>query len=317
MAPKKRRTSLPAIGSWPSAVHVWEPKHELAITAALAAQRPLLIRGDPGTGKSQLARAAAMDRKRLFVSEVVHAQSESQDLLYRYDAVGRLGDAQAMRAGDVDRSLLDHSNYLSPGPLWWVFDWESAQQQHEKRSSLYPAPHKPLRWTPSKGAVLLIDEIDKADSELPNGLLETLGNGAFSVPWLADPVCQVKGNPPPLVVVTTNEERELPAAFLRRCLVLNLDLPQKEGEFIDTLTMRGRSHFKKECDEAVCREAAAQIWQDREQLKDSGRYKPGQAEFIDLLRVLAALHPGDVQKQLALLGEVKPFLFEKNRPEDE
>jgi MoxR-like ATPase len=316
MSKNAKTTRLPALGSWPEAVHVWDPNHERAVMAALAARRPLLIRGEPGTGKSQLARAAAVERNRLFVSEVVHARSESHDLLYRYDAVARLGDAQAM-AGGGDRRTLAHKNYLSPGPLWWVLDWVSAQKQHARRSGQFPAPHVLAGWTPKHGAVLLIDEIDKADSDLPNGLLETLGNGAFSVPWRADPVTQQEDVPPPLVVVTTNEERELPAAFLRRCVVLNLDLPKDESEFVELLVSRGLQHFEKRCHRETCEEAAHQIWQDREKLKDSGRYRPGQAEYIDLLRVLTTEHPGDSKKQRELLEQVKAFFFDKNRPEEE
>ena len=89
---------LPQRGSWPATVHRFDETSAWAVRAALAAQRPLLVRGEPGSGKSQLARAAAEVLGRLFVAEVVHARSESQDLQWRFDALGRLGDAQAMGA---------------------------------------------------------------------------------------------------------------------------------------------------------------------------------------------------------------------------
>ena len=88
---------LESQGSWPDSVHVFDENSAWAIESALQACRPLLVRGETGTGKSQLARAAALKLERAFIAEVVHARSESQDLLYRYDAVGRLGEAHTLR----------------------------------------------------------------------------------------------------------------------------------------------------------------------------------------------------------------------------
>jgi len=161
--------------------------------------------------------------------------------------------------------------------------------------------------------VLLIDEIDKAEAELPNGLLETLGNGAFTVPWLDQPVRAAEGTPTPLVVITTNEERELPAAFIRRCLVLNLQLPKNEDEFIAALIARGRLHFKERCADAVYRQAAGQLWRDRRDADDQGLQGPGHAEYIDLLRVVATLE-ADPEKQSALLAQVQDFALKKHPP---
>jgi MoxR-like ATPase len=107
---------LPARGSWPASVHVFDARSAGAIRAAFAAQRPLRVRGEPGSGKSQLARAAAEVLERLFIAEIVHTRSESQDLQWRYDAVGRLGDAQALGAtnqtAEQVRSQLNQRNYL-------------------------------------------------------------------------------------------------------------------------------------------------------------------------------------------------------------
>ncbi|HND39956.1 AAA family ATPase [Accumulibacter sp.] len=308
---------LPQRGSWPEAVHRFDKTSAAAVRAALAAQRPLLVRGEPGSGKSQLARAAAEVLERLFVAEVVHARSESQDLQWRFDALARLGDAQAMGAGhhspEEVRERLDPRNYLSPGALWWVFDWSSAREQHKRGGRQTGRPQAPAGWTPDKGCVLLIDEIDKAEADLPNGLLETLGNGAFPVPWLDEPVRAAEGTPTPLVVITTNEERELPAAFLRRCLVLNLRLPKARDEFIAALIERGRLHFKDRCRKEVYDEAAEQLWRDRQAAEDQGVQGPGYAEYIDLLRVVVTL-AADQDKQLALLEEVSAFALRKHPP---
>ncbi len=287
--------------------------------AALAAQRPLLVRGEPGSGKSQLARAAAQALGRLFVSEVVHARSESQDLQWRFDSLARLGDAQAMGAhhtsADEVRQRLDPLNYLGPGALWWVFHWESALAQHRRSSSRGTQPQPPADWSSKKGAVLLIDEIDKAEADLPNGLLETLGNGAFSVPWLSAPVraCAAEA-PTPLVVITTNEERELPAAFVRRCLVLNLCPPADEDAFTAYLIERGELHFGVRCHADVYHEAARLLWRDRQAASAQGLQGPGQAEYLDLLRAVVALAP-EHGEQPGLLAKVSGFALRKHPPE--
>jgi hypothetical protein len=151
--------TLPQRGSWPATVHRFDETSAWAVRAALAAQRPLLVRGEPGSGKSQLARAAAEVLGRLFVAEVVHARSESQDLQWRFDALGRLGDAQAMGAGhrspEEVRRRLDQRNYLSPGALWWVFNWQSAVAQYERAGGRTAPPQPPAGWAPDKGCVLL------------------------------------------------------------------------------------------------------------------------------------------------------------------
>jgi len=306
---------LPQRGSWPASVHVFDEASAWAIRAALAAQRPLLVRGEPGAGKSQLARAAAEVLGRLFITEVVHTRSESQDLQWRFDAVGRLGNAQALGAtrltADEVRNQLDPRNYLSPGALWWVFDWQSALDQHERGGRQSNPPLPPPGWQPEQGCVLLIDEIDKADADLPNGLLETLGNGAFSVPWLAEPVGVKAGLTTPLVIITTNEERELPAAFVRRCLVLNLVLPEGREAFLDALVARGKVHFGRAIDEAVYLEAARQLWEDRQVAETQGVTPPGQAEYIDLLRVIKTLQP-DIGQQGALIDKISRFALQKH-----
>ena len=333
-------------GQTPGFTHVWESDSVWAIRAALGARRPLLVLGEPGTGKSQLARAAARALKRPLISEVIMSRTEPQDLHYRFDAVARLGQAQvlglankARRVDDPDApasplSQLDERCFLLPGPLWWVFNWESARIQRQSASLKGPMPELPpeaWHWTPAKGCVLLLDEIDKADSDLPNGLLESLGQGDFQVPYLSEPVRCSASDAPPLVIITSNQERELPAAFLRRCLVLKLSLPSEPAALRERLIERGRAHFGSRCADAVYLEAAQQIATDREPAAGSsdagaGEHRPGQAEYLDLLRaVLEIVGPAEAstvggndgafaQKQLDVLKSIRDFALDKRAP---
>lgn len=313
------RLKLPATGSWPESHHLFDEDGVHAIRTAIAAERPLLIRGEPGTGKSQLARAAAVKLGRAFITTVVHGRSEPQDLQWRFDAVARLGEAQALAAAGVIKpgdvaTALDPQQFLSPGPLWWAFNWEGARQQHAHCQHADTAPESPNGWQPQQGTVLLIDEIDKAEADLPNGLLETLGNGGFSVPYCGQTVRQSADAKPPLVVITTNEERELPAAFLRRCLVLHLAVPEQAAEFSDWLLQRARAHGELDYFEPVWSAAASQLWRDREAAGQQGVSPPGLAEYIDLLRALTRLAPRDEAEQLRLLDKIARFAFAKRPP---
>jgi MoxR-like ATPase len=310
----KPTVDLPRLGHLPALTHLFDAKDVWAIRAALGARRPLLLRGDPGTGKSQLARAAAEALGRVLVPEVITSRTESQDLHWRFDAVARLGKAQAMAAaGHANGNSLDEHLYLSPGPLWWVFDWNGADQQRAQAVVKGKKPSPPAGWTPEKGCVLLIDEIDKADPDLPNGLLESLGNGEFHVPYLDQPVKCQSNLPVPLVVITTNEERELPAAFVRRCLVLHLALP-KGDELIGFLIKRGKAHFAGRLDEKTYETAAKLVAGDRAGLIAQGLVAPGQAEYLDLLRAVLDVAGSDAAKQADALNDVKGFVLDKNPP---
>ena len=264
--------ALPASPRFEPADHLWSRPEIEALTLALAARRPLLVRGEAGSGKSQLARAAAQQLgSGPPVVEVIHPRFEALDLLYRFDAVARLSDAQ-LRGAD-GQALLDLGNlkYLSQGALW--------------RALLAAQPDAPL-------PVLLIDEIDKADADVPNALLDVLGNRSFEVPYLPEGQRIVQGlaGAMPLIVITTNEERELPAAFVRRCVVLNLNPPEDEAAFIDWLLRRGRAHARLAAVQIkVARQAAAQVWADRQVAAGAGYPKVGLAEFIDLLTALDEL----------------------------
>jgi len=322
---------LPPIKSWPEARHRFHETDLWAIRAALAAGRPLLVRGEPGIGKSQLGRAAAHVLQLPFLYKVVDARCECSDLLYDYDAVSRLAQAQVVGQTDAKddwRDQLREAHFVRPGILWWAFDWNSAHEQAKRcrrnaneceddPSCLMLEPPRPAGWNPGDGCVVLIDEIDKANTDVPNGLLEALGNMGFDVPYTDEAVAMARDAVSPLVVVTTNEERELPAAFLRRCLVHPMRMDQHQHGEIGFLLSRGRDHFGDQiADPAVYEHAAEQVLKDRRELAGRGMVKPGAAEYIDLLRALTKLCPaGDADAQLAALAKIERFALDKNSQE--
>ena len=184
--------------------YVYTEDIELAVNVALAADRPLLVAGPPGSGKSSLAGNLAAQLQRKFLHKVITARTEARDLLWRFDAVARLRDAQIQTT--TEESLAPEQ-YVHPGVVWKAFDASC-----EKLDT-----------------VVLIDEIDKADPDLPNSLLETLGNGRFAVDDIPErvPVALNRAHTP-LIVITTNNERELPRPFIRRCVTIKLPAPDKD-----------------------------------------------------------------------------------------
>lgn len=295
-------------------VHVFDQASIDAIDAALSARRPLLVRGEPGIGKSQLARAAAKRLGRTFVPYMIDSRTEPRDLLWRFDAVSRLARAQVVHAtGEDPDVVLRSERFLHPGPLWWAFDWAHAQEQ--ATLALGETPEQIDGGDPERGCVVLIDEIDKAESDVPNGLLNALGAGDFKPFGREHPVRM--GATAPLVVITTNEERALPNAFLRRCLILRLalpTLPDQRQQLIDLLVSRGQAHFKRvEPDTGVLTEAAEQLVQDRQDaLNRRLEPLPGQAEYLDLVRAVLELGDTAAQQQqfLEKLGRFALRKFE-------
>ena len=303
-------TRLDADDRFPLAWHRWSDAEVRAIVQAWASGRPLLVRGEAGCGKSQLARAVA---KVLGVSlevQVIHPRFEATDLLYRFDPVRRLAQAQllaALRAPDgcdsahwrkeVDEQL-DPSRYVSKGPIW-------------RAMTSLPPTNQPTDYP---RCVLLIDEIDKADADVPNALLDVLGNRSFTV----DPTGQVirhDAGHAPLILVTTNEDRELPAAFVRRCAALNLR-PEDSSEtaFCAWLQARARAHEALDAlTDDHLKLAACQVWADRKAAESVGLPTVGLAEYLDLLYALQRLSGGDPERVNDLLDQLSPYALVKHR----
>ncbi len=295
-------------------IYVFEPDAVAAVNAALTINRPLLIRGEPGAGKSQLAKAAAAALERTYIPFTVSHSTEAKDLIFSFDAVARLADAQIEGALCKEgehceaRKRLAKANYIHPGPLWQALNWQSACDQYariqtclrqssadEKEEESCDIADNPMSHYLNQGkalingAVVLIDEIDKADSSVPNGLLEVLGSNSFRPEGMNKPV-EAEGIPP-LIIITTNEERILPDAFIRRCLSVTLGLPDTHQEQVAYLVAHGKPNFaeleKRNMGDGknILESAAVMILEDREVAQKKNLHPlPGQAEYFDLLR---------------------------------
>jgi MoxR-like ATPase len=197
--------------------YVYDEDLVLAVNVALATGRPLLLRGRPGTGKSSVARDVAGHLRRRFYPRTISSRTQARDLLWTVDDVARLSDATSPEgAGSRDE-------YVEPGVLWWAFEPATAATRGITGGP--PELVDPNDGEPwADAAVVLLDEIDKADPDVPNDLLEPLGLYQFRT---EHGTVVEAGAHPPLVILTTNEERDLPKAFLRRCVVHVLPRPTR------------------------------------------------------------------------------------------
>jgi MoxR-like ATPase len=234
----------------------------MAVNAAITLERPLLIKGEPGTGKTLLAIEVAQALGRPLFEWHIKSTTKAQHGLYEYDAVSRLRDSQL-----GDAKVHDIRNYIVHGMLWKAFASE----------------------TP---AVLLIDEIDKADIEFPNDLLRELDRMEFYVYETQE---LVKAKHRPLVVITSNNEKELPDAFLRRCFFHYIRFPDHE-----TMTRIVQVHFP-DIKKQLLREALERFFEIRE--VPGLKKKPSTSELLDWLKLLVAedippeaLHSKDTHK---------------------
>ncbi|WP_339748857.1 MoxR family ATPase [uncultured Maricaulis sp.] len=175
--------------------YVADSELSAAVNAAIALERPLLVKGEPGTGKTELARQVAEALGMPLLEWHIKSTTKARQGLYEYDAVGRLRDSQL-----GDERVHDISNYIRKGKLWEAF-------------------------TATKRSVLLIDEIDKADIEFPNDLLQELDRMEFHVYETGE---TIKAAERPVVIITSNNEKELPDAFLRRCFFHFIAFPDEE-----------------------------------------------------------------------------------------
>ena len=219
----------------------------MAVDAAVKLERPLLIKGEPGTGKTLLAEEVARTLGLDLIQWHIKSQTKALQGLYEYDAVSRLRDSQL-----GDERVADIRNYIKKGKLWDAFD---AQER----------------------VVLLIDEIDKADIEFPNDLLQELDRMEFFVYELSQTVA---ARHRPIVIITSNNEKELPDAFLRRCFFHYINFPDRE-----TMQQIVEVHFPEIKHDLV--KEAMEIFFDVRKVPGLKK-KPSTSELIDWLKLLMA-----------------------------
>ena len=219
----------------------------MAVNAAVTLERPLLVKGEPGTGKTELARQVATALNMTIIEWHVKSTTKAQQGLYDYDAVSRLRDSQL-----GDARVNDVANYIRKGKLWQAFE---ADQR----------------------VVLLIDEIDKADIEFPNDLLQELDRMEFHVYETGE---TIRARHRPVVIITSNNEKELPDAFLRRCFFHFIKFPDA-----DTLRRIVDVHFPGIKDDLLST-ALAQFFELRD--VPGLKKKPSTSEVLDWLKLLLA-----------------------------
>ena len=253
------------------------------VNIAVALQKPLLIKGEPGTGKTMLAQAVADALGKKLIIWNVKSTTKAQDGLYVYDVVQRLYDSQFGNAG-VD----DVKKYIKLGKLGEAFSLaHTPAEKYIKLGKLGEA------FSADEQVVLLIDEIDKADLEFPNDLLWELDRMEFYIPETKETV-QAKQRP--IVIITSNAEKELPDAFLRRCVFHYIEFPEQEQ--MEAIL---RVHFGDLEEKLVKQSLAAFYW--LRELRGIEK-KPSTSELVDWIRALVAggVDPARIEKEIPFAG---------------
>lgn len=250
--------------------YVFDEDIRLAVNLSLATGRPLLVSGPSGSGKSSLARAVAALVGWSYVEQTITSRLQARDLLYEIDHLKRLQDAQQ------NALTGDEQPYIVPGPLFWSFAPNRASRllTDTGRSEHIPSGVK----MNADRAVVLLDEIDKADPDVPNDLLIPFGQLAFEIVELGERI-ECPASAVPLLVLTNNGERDLPPAFLRRCVELEIRAAENSPAGRDKLFAIVRKHGLNLGEETLDQLANAFFAAPRPE-----RREPNAAEFLDLVR---------------------------------
>jgi MoxR-like ATPase len=243
--------------------YVFNESIELAVNAALATRRPLLVEGPPGSGKSSLAPAVAQRLGWWFYHRVLTSRMTAQDLLWEFDSIRRLHDAQIKA-----ESLPPNSAYVNPGILWWAFDPAGAAALNDLKGE----ESGPGRPGSRAHAVVLLDQIDNADTDVPNDVLTLLAAEQFHVNELD---IDVQAKRCVLLILTNSGERDLPPAAIRRCIRLKL-----EPHGVDALVDIAMQRFSGLSRDAII-PLAQEVVERRARAGNDNRCQPSTAEFLD------------------------------------
>jgi MoxR-like ATPase len=285
-------------GSTTGETYVFNQDTILAINIALAAGRPLLVSGPPGSGKSSLAAAAARVLGWRYYEHRLSASSAPHELLYTFDMTRRGLDAQERRKGSA---YLNNYNYLNPGPLWWAFDRKSAKRRGAPEGvevlveAIEPFSRQ-VHVRVDQGVVVLIDDVDRTSPELTEALLQVWASRSFHVEEVGLQVA-AEGADRDLLILATGEERELSAALKRQCIVHTLSSPTME-KLLEIAVAHGFG------DDTVRVHEVAAILVDRAQA--AGWPGPSIGQFLDALRVTRnlALQPDTPEWYIAVLPQL-------------